>query len=141
MDGQLRKIVAGHARSYRNYKAFLRGYGEGSAVAGQMGDEMLGERARIRSQWVEVIDTVRRKLETTDPEKAEVLVRLFDLDGFGKSRDNRVIRLAMDLNTSQANVYRWRENVLDQIILAATQRGLLHPFAPVQEQEKQAQEG
>lgn len=132
MDGQLRKMAAGHARSYRNYKAFLRGYEDGRLEGKPTGkgieDRELSRQAKIRAGWVAVIETVREKLEQTDPEKGEVFVRLFDLDGFGKSRDNRVIRLAMDLNTSQANVYRWRENILDQLILAATERGLLHPF-------------
>lgn len=128
MDGQLRKLAAGHARSYRNYKAFLRGYGDGCATGAPTEDRELSQRAQMRAGWVAVIEAVREKLEQTDPEKGEVFVRLFDLDGYGKARDNRVIRLAMDLNTSQANIYRWRENILDQMILAATERGLLHPF-------------
>lgn len=125
MDGQLRKIAAGHARSYGNYKAYLRGYGEGSAAAGRPGDS---ERARIRAGWVSAVEAVRRRLEETDPEKGEVFVRLFDLDGVGRNSQSRVIRLAMDLHTSPANIYRWRENILDQLILAATQQGLLRPF-------------
>lgn len=131
MDGQLRKAAACHAKAYREYKEYLRGYAAGKETdAGNnaaVPDEVR-RKVRLRSGWVSAVDTVRVHLEKTDPEKAKVFERLFGLDGENRYKDNRVIGLSMELNVSPANIYRWRESILNQLILAATKEGVLNPF-------------
>lgn len=135
MDGQLRKAAACHAKAYREYKEYLRGYAAGkeSNAEIRLGEnapepEEVSRKVRLRAGWVSAVDTVRVHLEKTDPEKAKVFERLFGLDDENRYKDNRVIGLSMELNVSPANIYRWRESILDQLILAATKEGVLNPF-------------
>ena len=39
-----------------------------------------------------------------------------------------MIRLSMELHVSTANIYKWRESILDELLLAATQLDILQPF-------------
>ena len=41
---------------------------------------------------------------------------------------DEVIRLSMELHVSTANIYKWRESILDELLLAATQLDILQPF-------------
>ena len=34
----------------------------------------------------------------------------------------------MELHVSTANIYKWRESILDELLLAATQLDILQPF-------------
>lgn len=143
MDGQLRKVAACHAKAYREYKEYLRGYAAGKATDAKnrlggiaMESEEVSRKVRLRSGWVSAVDTVRLHLEKTDPEKAKIFEQLFGLDGKNRYKDNRVIGLSMELNVSPANIYRWRENILNQLVLAAAQEGVLNPFSEEEAREK-----
>lgn len=123
MDLQLRKIAARHAKCYRSYKAYLSGFEDA-----QPSELFETEGHRIKAGWVTAVEMVQKRLLAADPEKAMVFSRLFQLGSGSRCRRNEVIRLSMELHVSTANIYKWRESILDELLLAATQLDILQPF-------------
>lgn len=123
MDLQLRKTAARHAKCYRSYKAYLSGFEDA-----QPSELFETEGHRIKAGWVTAVEMVQKRLLAADPEKAMVFSRLFQLESGSRCRRNEVIRLSMELHVSTANIYKWRESILDELLLAATQLDILQPF-------------
>lgn len=125
MDLQLRKIAAHHAKCYRSYKAYLSGFEDA-----QPSELFETESHRIKAGWVTAVEMVQKRLLAADPEKAMVFSRLFQLESGSRCRRNEVIRLSMELHVSTANIYKWRESILDELLLAPPSWTFCSRFKP-----------
>ena len=59
------------------------------------------------------------------------MTRLFGLEAplpRGQPMRARLVRLCADLNVSESTLYKWREDVLEIVLYAAIESGLLCPF-------------
>ena len=108
---------------YRESKAYVAGFD----AAGAEGDRT---KRNERARWVWAIETVRLHLYKTDPEKGDFFVRLYRLDEPHRRipEKQQILLLTEDLFISEATLYRWREEVLLSVALAAAQVGAMRPF-------------
>lgn len=127
-----RRIADKEARAYRRSTAFVQGYLDGG---GSLASHALSERFRERLRWVWAIERVREHLNGTDAAKEAFFVRYYGLDRPQTRRECResVTKLAMSLYCSPATLARWREEILDDLVLAAAQVGALHAFSVSEE--------
>lgn len=94
-------------------------------------------RAEQRAQagfvrdWVRVIDEARACIRAADPVKERFMSRLFGLDApipRNQRARERMVKLAIDLCVSESTLYKWRENILEIVLYAAIEAGLVRPF-------------
>ena len=60
-----------------------------------------------------------------------LFARLYHLDSPcpGKvGRGSEIMKLSLELNVSPSTLYKWRETILADLLLAAVQAGVLRPF-------------
>lgn len=125
MDLSLRRTADGHVRRYRDYKAYLQGLSDAN------GGAPTSPEYKLRAAWVWAVEQTYSKLARHDPEKARFFQCFYHLDRpgpKGNRRTSEVIKLSYALNASPSTLYKWREQVLDMVILAAVQAGALEPF-------------
>ena len=126
MQLDLRHAAEQNAKRYRENRCFLQGY-EAAADA----DRPLPTRYVEKAGWVWAVERVRADLAAKEPEKEIFFARLYHLDepaaGHG-GRGSEIMKLAMDLNVSPSTLYKWREMILADLLLAAVQAGVLKPF-------------
>ena len=81
-------------------------------------------------EWVSAIDAVRQRLEREAPEKAVFLNCFYGLDGNPpkKTARARMIQLSMQMNLAESTLYKWRVELLEEVLLAATQIGRISPY-------------
>ena len=126
MQLDLRHAAEQNAKRYRENLSYLRGY-EAAAAAGSP----LSPRYAEKAGWVWAVERVRADLKRKDPEKERFFARLYHLDSpcSGKTgRGNEIVKLSMELNVSPSTLYKWRELILADLLLAAVQAGVLRPF-------------
>ena len=73
----------------------------------------------------------RADLAAKEPEKERFFARLYHLDepAVGHpGRGSEIIKLSLDLNVSPSTLYKWREAILADLLMAAVQAGVLKPF-------------
>lgn len=81
--------------------------------------------------WVRAIDAARAYFRAQDPAKERFMSRLFGLDTpipRGQPTRARMIQLSLELCVSESTLYKWREDILEIVLYAAIETGLLHPF-------------
>lgn len=94
-----------------------------------------GKGARLRStrlaRWAHAIETVRAMYESTQPEKARAMDRLFGLTHVVpkcQNNRNRIIRLAQDFCISESTMYKWRDEIVMATLLAGVEAGAFKPY-------------
>ena len=126
MQLDLRYAAEQNAKRYRENLSFLRGY-EAAADAGRP----LSSRYVEKAGWVWAVERVRADLAAKDPEKERFFARLYHLDEPISGRPGRgsdIMKLSLELNVSPSTLYKWRETILADLLLAAVQAGVLRPF-------------
>ena len=126
MQLDLRHVAEQNAKRYRENLSYLRGY-EAAADA----DRPLSPRYVEKAGWVWAVERVRADLQRKELEKELFFVRLYHLDSPcpGKmGRGNDIMNLSLELNVSPSTLYKWRETILADLLLAAVQAGVLRPF-------------
>ena len=120
---ELKRIAEKEVGRYRESAAFVRGYLDGGGT---------GESARYeeRQRWVWAIDRVREQLAAAHPEKAAFFERLYRFDAPHGKRITKetMIKLSMELYTAPSTLYKWREEILLSIAIAAVQSKAIRPY-------------
>jgi hypothetical protein len=126
MQLDLRHAAEQNAKRYRENLSYLRGY-EAAANAGRSLPAKYVEKAG----WVWAVERVRADLKAKEPEKERFFARLYHLDApvsGHPGRGNEIMKLAMELNVTPSTLYRWREMILADLLMAAVQIGVLKPY-------------
>ena len=126
MQLDLRHAAEQNAKRYRENLSFLRGY-EAAADAGRP----LPERYLEKAGWVWAVERVRADLKAKDPEKERFFARLYHLDGPSRGtpgRGSEITKLSLELNVTPSTLYKWRELILADLLMAAVQAGVLRPY-------------
>ena len=126
MQLDLRYAAEQNAKRYRENLSYLQGY-EAAADAGRPLPAKYVEKAG----WVWAVERVRADLQRKDPEKERFFARLYHLDSPcpGKpGRGSEIMKLSLDMNVSPSTLYKWRELILADLLMAAVQAGVLRPF-------------
>ena len=126
MHLDLRYAAEQNAKRYRENLSFLRGY-EATADAGRP----LSARYLEKAGWVWAVERVRADLAAKEPEKERFFARLYHLDepsGGCPGRRSEIMKLSLELNVSPSTLYKWREMILADLLMAAVQAGALKPF-------------
>ena len=117
----MKRVAEAEIMRYRENVAFINGQRDGG------GDTAIW---RDRQRWVWAVDRIRMLLEKTNPEKALFFVKLYRLDephGRIRVRES-LVRLTLELHITSATLYRWREELLLSVAIAAVQTQALRPF-------------
>lgn len=91
--------------------------------------------------WVRAIDTARVYLRAHNPAKERYMTRLFGLDAplpRGQPMRARLIRLCTEMNVSESTLYKWREDILEIVLYAALEAGVVGLFHIREAEEEQA---
>lgn len=127
MDNDGRRIADREAQNYRESLAYIKGYEKGITVQSD-----ISQRYLERCRWVWAIERVRSKLAVYSPKKEEFFNLYYGLDKPSRlsrgAKDERILKLSMELFVGRSTLYKWKESILDELILAATQAGVYHPF-------------
>ena len=126
MQLDLRHAAERNAKRYRENLSFLRGY-EAAAEAGRP----LPAKYREKAGWVWAVERVRADLKAKEPEKEQFFARLYHLDeptSGTPGRGSEIMKLSLDMNVSPSTLYKWREMILADVLMAAVQIGVLRPF-------------
>ena len=81
--------------------------------------------------WVCAIDAARAYFHAKDPLKERFMVRLFGLETAiprNQLTRARMLQLEEELCVTVSTLYKWREDVLEIVLYAAIESGLLCPF-------------
>ena len=126
MQLELRHAAERNAKRYRENLSYLRGY-EAAADAGRPLPSKYVEKAG----WVWAVERVRADLKAKSPEKERFFARFYHLDkpvSGHPGRGSEIMKLSLDLNVSPSTLYKWREMILADLLMAAVQIGVLKPF-------------
>ena len=81
--------------------------------------------------WCRAIDAARAYFLAADPVKERFMCRLFGLDTpLPRSQPTRarLIRLSLELSVSESTLYKWREDILEIVLYAAIEAGVVGMF-------------
>ena len=126
MQLDLRYAAEQNAKRYRENLSYLQGY-EAAADAGRPLPAKYVEKAG----WVWAVERVRADLAAKEPEKERFFAKLYHLDrprSGTPGRGSEILKLSMELNVSPSTLYKWREMILADLLMAAVQAGVLKPF-------------
>ena len=126
MQLELRHAAEQNAKRYRENLSYLKGY----AAAAAAGRPLPGKYVE-KAGWVWAVERVRADLEAKEPEKERFFARLYHLDApcrGNPGRGNEIMKLSLELNVSPSTLYKWREGILADLLMAAVQAGVLKPF-------------
>lgn len=126
MELQLRHLAEQNARKYRENRAYLQGYDS----VGEAG-RPLSETYRQKAGWVWAVERVRQDLKIHCPEKERFFSLLYHLDAppsRRQPRENEIMKLSLILCVSPSTLYKWRESILWDLMLAAVQAGVIKPY-------------
>ncbi|MDO4852240.1 MAG: hypothetical protein Q4A88_02320 [Clostridia bacterium] len=121
---EMKRIAETEILRYRESAAFVKGYLDG----GGSGDS---KRFAERQRWVWAVERVRTFLRSAAPEREVFFARLYQLDVPHAKRcvvQESILRLSMELYASPQTLYRWREEILLSVAIAAVQAKALRPY-------------
>jgi|GEM_PF-3730567 len=144
---RIRELVFQQLRQYRDTKRMLAEYETlglkarpigASRPAGGHGDPTAADALRLlepdedikRMQgWVWAIEQALSLLEREAPHKAQLMELLFFADTGDTPSDScrRREDLAEELHVSEATLYRWRDDIMQLVMAAAIEAGVLSP--------------
>ncbi len=81
--------------------------------------------------WARAIDAARAYFRATDPLKERYMTRLFGLETpipRSQTARTRIIRLSLELCVSESTMYKWQEEILNIVLYAAVEYGLVSLF-------------
>ena len=127
MHTELRKRADGEAMRYRENRAYMQGVEDGLDA-----HTSISEKYHDCARWVWTVERVREWLRLYEPAIEDFFARYYALDGgtprHARKRGENMVRVSVELHIGVSTLYKWREHVLDQLVLAATQAGALEPF-------------
>jgi len=126
MQLDLRHLAEQNAKRYRENLSYLRGY-DSVANAGRP----LPPKYLEKAGWVWAVERVRADLKAKAPEKERFFARLYHLDAASPGTPGRasdMVKLSLELNVSQSTLYKWREAILADLLMAAVQARVLRPY-------------
>jgi len=118
----LPQLRAEAKRQLLNYRRNNSRVYRGSAIRAE-GGEMLA--------WVRTIDSARMYLRAQNPAKERFMTRLFGLETpLPRSQPTRarMIRLSEEMCVSESTLYKWREDILEIVLYAAMEAGVVGLF-------------
>lgn len=132
----LPQLRAEAKRQLLNYRRNNSRVYRGSAIRAE-GGEMLA--------WVRAIDSARMYLRAQNPAKERFMTRLFGLETpLPRSQPTRarMIRLSEEMCVSESTLYKWREDILEIVLYAAMEAGVVGLFGlRAAQEEPHAQDG
>jgi hypothetical protein len=81
--------------------------------------------------WVGAIDCARAYFSVVSPAKERFMCRMFGLETpipRNLPTRERMIKLSLDLSVGESTLYKWREDILEIVLYAAIEAGLISPF-------------
>ena len=81
--------------------------------------------------WIRAIDSARMYLRAQNPAKERYMCRLFGLETplpRGQPIRARLIRLTVEMSVSESTLYKWREDILEIVLYAAMEAGVVGLF-------------
>ena len=100
------------------------------------------ERGSVRG-WTRAIDAARAYFRTENPLKERFMSRLFGLDTpLPRSQPvrARMIRLSIELSVSESTLYKWREDILEIVLYAAIEAGLVGLFGLADDEDAEEED-
>lgn len=94
-----------------------------AAALREMGGSVLG--------WVRAINAARAYFHAINPVKERFMCRLFGLETpLPRSQPvrARMIRLSMELSVSESTLYKWRDDIIEIVLYAAIEYGVVALF-------------
>lgn len=82
-------------------------------------------------EWIRAIDAARAYFRATNPLKERFMSRLFGLETpipRNQLTRARMLQLEQELAVSESTLYKWREDILEIVLYAAIECGLIRPF-------------
>ena len=127
----LPQLRAEAKRQLMNYRRNNSRVYRSSAIRAE-GGEMLA--------WIRAIDSARIYLRAQNPAKERYMTRLFGLETplpRSQPMRARLIRLSEEMCVSESSLYKWREDILEVVLYAAMEAGVIGLFGirAAQEQE------
>ncbi len=121
---ECRKLAEHEVYRYRDHQAYVQAVLDCGKLTG-------GEKLNRSAKWVLSVDYAKEYLERHDPLKAKFFSLLFGLERPRRrgSEARTIISLSMELSVSAATLYKWRNEALSLVVLAAAQTGALRPYA------------
>lgn len=93
--------------------------------------------------WIRAIESARAYLRVQSPAKERFMTRLFGLDTpLPRSQPTRarMLRLSQELNVSESTLYKWREDILEIVLYAAMEAGVVGLFRIRMEEEQKPEQ-
>ena len=90
--------------------------------------------------WIRAIDSARMYLRAQNPAKERYMCRLFGLETplpRGQPIRARLIRLSVEMSVSESTLYKWREDILEIVLYAAMEAGVVGLFGIREVEEPQ----
>jgi hypothetical protein len=109
-------------RQLLNYRRNTSRVYRSSAIRAE-GGEMLA--------WIRVIESARIYLRAQNPAKERFMTRLFGLETplpRNQSMRARMILLSSEMCVSESTLYKWREDILEIVLYAAMEAGIVGLF-------------
>ena len=128
----LPRLRAEAKRQLLNYRRNNSRIYRGSAIRAE-GGAMLA--------WIRAIDSARAYLRLQHPAKERYMTRLFGLETplpRSQPMRARLIRLSGELSVSESTLYKWREDILEIVLYAAMEAGVVGLFGIRSEAERDA---
>lgn len=116
---RMRAEVTKQLLNYRRNKARVNKRSVGRPIGGTL------------RGWVHTIDAARAYIRKRDPQKERFLCRLYGLESPIPQRissQQRLLRIRQDFAVAESTLYKWREEVLQIVLYAAIEAGLMQPF-------------
>ena len=127
MNTEFRKRADAQAMAYRENLSYIKGVESGMDEGGT-----LGEKYHERMRWIWAVERVREWLHLHEPLMEAFFVRYYVLDSSipqcSHKKGESIVKVSESLRVGVSTLYKWREHILDQLVLAATQAGALEPF-------------
>ena len=118
----LPQLRAEAKRQLMNYRRNNSRVYRSSAIRAE-GGEMLA--------WIRAIDSARIYLRAQNPAKERYMTRLFGLETplpRSQPMRARLIRLSEEMCVSESTLYKWREDILEVVLYAAMEAGVIGLF-------------
>lgn len=128
----LPRLRAEAKRQLLNYRRNNSRIYRGSAIRAE-GGAMLA--------WIRAIDSARAYLRLQHPAKERYMTRLFGLETpLPRSQPTRarMINLGVEMSVSESTLYKWREDILEIVLYAAMEAGVVGLFGIRAEAEQEA---
>ncbi len=128
----LPRLRAEAKRQLLNYRRNNSRIYRGSAIRAE-GGAMLA--------WIRAIDSARAYLRLQHPAKERYMTRLFGLETpLPRSQPTRarMINLGAEMSVSESTLYKWREDILEIVLYAAMEAGVVGLFGIRAEAEQEA---